>query len=79
MLGQCWKGEMQGSRQQREPYIVNLPLSATPPCRPSPPNAAIAVRKDHLTLAQFLNGAMRELIADGAASPLLKIEAEVGG
>ena len=55
------------------------------PPRPSPPRpshppspAAIAVRKDDLTLAQFLNGAMRELIAGGGASPLLKLEAEVG-
>ncbi len=53
--------------------------STTPAALPCHPPAAIAVRKDDLTLAQFLNGAMRELIADGAASPLLKIEAEVGG
>lgn len=40
--------------------------------------AAIAVRKDDLTLAQFINGALRELVTGGSASPLLKIEAEVG-
>ena len=60
-------------------FPCNPPGDPTPPHPSRPPSpAAIAVRKDDLTLAQFLNGAMRELIAGGGASPLLKIEAEVG-